>query len=276
MTALLGLVTAVTWAFSNLFTHRLSRLEIEFPVVVAGILGVATAALVPLALIVDRGEGPWTATALAWPVVGGISATAGLFLLVRALSVGSLSVVAPIIAVEGGIAAALSVALGERPSAAQVAMMAVAIVGAVLVSMGPGNRTAAGAIPAALGAFAYAVAWVAIGMSELPSMTTIAVQRGTSLVLVLPLVLLLCSSRIPPRASLAPFLWCGLLDAAGYVTFALATAVGSIAVASVAATQWTTAAAVIGIVILKERLQRIQYVGVVVTLAAVSALVLLS
>lgn len=255
-------------AFSNLFTHRLSRLELEFPVVVAGILGVATVALVPLAVIVDRGAGPLTVAALAWPVLGGISATAGLFLLVRTLSVGSLSVVAPIIAVEGGIAAALSVLLGERPSTAQVAMMAVAIVGAVLVSMGPGNRTAAGAIPAALGAFAYAVAWVAIGMSELPSMTTIAVQRGTSLVLVLPLVLLLCRSRIPPRASLPPFLWCGLLDAAGYVTFALATAV----VHWVAATD----AAVIGIVILKERLQRVQYAGIVVTLAPVSALVLLS
>lgn len=276
MTALLGLVTAVSWAFSNLFTHRLSRLQLEFPVVMAGILGVATAALIPIALIADQGEGPWTLHALLWPVAGGASAVAGLFLLVRALSVGSLSVVAPIIAVEGGIAAGLSVVLGERPSALEVALMAVAIIGAVLVSMGPGRRTAAGAIPAALAAIAYAVAWVAIGMSELPSLTTVAVSRSTSLLLVLPIVLIACKSPIPPRASIAPFLWCGLLDALGYVTFGIATSIGSIAIASVAATQWTTAAAIIGIVILKERLQRIQYAGIVVTLSAVTALVIVS
>lgn len=276
MTALLGLITAVSWAFSNLFTHRLSRLELEMPVVVTGIIGVACAALVPLALLVDGAAGPWTPDALAWPVLGGGCATAGLFLLVRALSVGSLSVVAPIIAVEGGIAAGFSVALGERPSAAQVALMAVAILGAVLVSLEPGRRTAAGAIPAALSAIAFAAAWVAIGMSELPSLTTVAVTRTTSLLLVLPIALLVCRRRVPPRAAIPPFLWCGLLDALGYVTFGIATAVGSIAIASVAATQWTTAAAIIGIVILRERLRRIQYVGIVVTICAVSALVLAS
>jgi drug/metabolite transporter (DMT)-like permease len=47
-------------------------------------------------------------------------------------------------------------------------------------------------------------------------------------------------------------------------------------VASVAATQWTTAAAIIGITILRERLRPIQYAGIVVTLVSVSALVIAS
>ena len=61
MTAILGLITAVSWAFSNLFTHQLSRLKIEQTVVMAGIIGVATLALVPVAIVVDYGNVTFTA-----------------------------------------------------------------------------------------------------------------------------------------------------------------------------------------------------------------------
>lgn len=274
MTALLGLVTAVSWAFSNMYTLQLSRLGLHRATVMAGILGVATVGLVPFALFVDRGEGPWTLEAVAWPVGAGCSAVFALVMLVRALSVGSLSVIAPIIALEGGIAVLMSVALGERPSPLALVLMAVAIGGAVLVSLEPGRRTTAGAGAAVLSAIGFAGAFVGIGMSELPALTTVAITRGTSVLLVLPFALLVARPRLPPRASVVPFLGCGLLDALGYATFAFATAVGSIAVASVTATQWSTVAAIIGIAILGERLARIQYVGIVVTLAAVTALVL--
>ena len=274
MTALLGLATAVSWAFSNLYTHRLSRLALPRAVVMAGIIAVAVACLAPAALVADRLEGPWTAAGLGWPVAAGVFGVAALFLLVRALGVGSLSVVAPIIALEGGIAVILAVIIGERPSPLQLVLMTVAVVGAALVSMEPGRRTAAGALPAALSAFFFAAAWVSIGMSELPALTTVAVTRGTSLLLLLPLVLLAGRAVIPPRSSIRPLLACGILDAVGYVTFAFATALGSVAIASVAAAQWTTVAAIIGITILRERLRAVQYVGIVLTIAAVTALVL--
>lgn len=273
MSVVLGLATAIAWAFSNMFTLRLARLELDQTVVMAGILGVATAALVPVALIVDRGAGPWSVAALAWPFGAGVSAVVALLMLVRALSVGSLSVIAPIIALEGGIAAAMSIALGERPSGLEVVLMAVAIVGAVLVSLEPGRRTTAGAGAAVLSAIGFAGAFVGIGMSAFPALTTVAITRGVSFAIVLPLVLVFAGTRVPPRSSLGPFLGCGLLDALGYATFAFATAVGSIAVASVAATQWSTVAAIIGIVVLRERLRTPQYVGIAVTLTAVSALV---
>ena len=276
MTAILGLITAVSWAFSNLFTHQLSRLKIEQTVVMAGIIGVATLALVPVAIVVDYGNVTFTVENLAWSVLGGVFSVFGLLTLVRALSVGSLSVVAPIIALEGGIAVVMSVALGERPSLLQYALMATAVLGAMVVSLEPSRRTVAGAIPAVLSAISFAAAWVSVGMSDLPSLTTVAVTRGTGFVIVLALVLVFAKQRVPPRASIVPFLACGLLDALGYVTFGLATAVGSIAVASVAATQWTTAAAIIGITILRERLRPIQYAGIVVTLVSVSALVIAS
>ncbi len=272
MTVLLGLITAFAWAFANLFTQQASRLRLPPALVMFWVLVVTSSAVVPLVLIIDRGEGPWTPAALAWPVAAGLLANVGFFLLLKALSVGSLSVVAPIIALEGGVAAVMSIALGERPSLLQLLLLPIAVLGAVLVSLEPGRRTAAGALPAVAAALVYAGALVGLGMSELPAMTTVGVTRTTSLLAIVPFLLLLRGPRTPSRAAVVPIIGCGLLDAVGFAAFAFAAAIGPLSVASVTATQWGTAAAVIGIVFLGERLHRNQYIGIAVTLAAVTAL----
>lgn len=272
MTVALGLVTAFAWALANLFTQQVSRQRLEPAVVMFWVLVVTSAVVVPLALVLDRGAGPWTLRDLAWPVGAGLLADVGFFLLLRALSVGSLSVVAPIIAVEGGVAAALSIVLGERPSPLELGLLGVAVVGAVLVALEPGRRTAAGAIPAALAAIVYAGALIGIGMSDFPEVTTVAITRVTSVLAILPVFVLLASRRIPPAAARVPIIGCGILDAVGFAAFAFAAAIGPLSVASVTATQWGTAAALIGIVFLRERLHPNQYVGIAVTLAAITAL----
>jgi drug/metabolite transporter (DMT)-like permease len=274
MTVVLGLVTAFAWAFANLFTQQVSRQRLRPAVVMFWVLLVTTAAILPVAFLVHGVEGPWNLRSLAWPISAGILADVGLFLLLRALSVGSLSVVAPIIALEGGVAAALSVALGERPSGLEIGLLVVAVLGAVLVALEPGRRTAAGAIPAAMAAVVYAGALVGLGMSELPELTTVGVTRTTSLLVILPLFLMVRS--LPPRGARVPLIGCGLLDAVGFAAFAFAATIGPLSVASVTATQWGTAAAVIGIVFLRERLHPNQYAGIVITLLAVTGLGLAS
>ncbi len=273
MTAVLGLLTAFAWATSNVFTQKMSRTGAPTSAVMFWILVVVTATIVPVAIAVDGVDGPWNAHAVAWPVAGGVLATIALAFLMRALRTGSLSVVAPIIALEGGIATAMSVALGERPSVLQYALLALAIVGALLVSLEPGRRTAAGAVPAVLAAVGYAGLLVALGESPLPDLTTVALSRGTTMLVLLPAFLLV--ARLPDRSTALMLIPCGVLDAVGYSTFALAASIGPISVASVAATQWGTAAALIGIVFLHERLHHHQYIGIVITLSAVTGLGLL-
>jgi len=271
VTVALGLVTAVAWAVANVFTQRASRVEQSPALIMFWVLAVCTAAVLPIALLVDGTGGPWTPRALAWPVLAGVSANVGFFLLLRALRAGSLSVVAPIIALEGGIATLLSIALGERPTWLQAGLLLVAVVGTVLVSLEPGRRTAAGALPAIGASVIYAVALIGLGMSELPELTTVGVTRLTSVLVVLP-IFLLAVRRPPNRDSAVPIVACGLLDGVGFVAFAFAAALGPLSVASVTATQWGTVAALIGIVALRERLHRNQYVGIVITLAAVTGL----
>ena len=273
MVVLLGLVTAFSWAFANLFTQQASRTRTAPAAIMFWILGVTTAAVLPFALVVDHLQGPWTPAGLAWPVLAGALADIGFFLLLRALSKGSLAVVAPIIALEGGIATVMAVGLGERPSLPQYALLVVAVLGAVLVAVEPGRRTTAGALEAGLAAIVYAGVLIALGQSELPAFTTVAVTRTTSVLLILPAFLLV--RQLPTRANIVPIICCGLLDAVGFVFFALAAAVGPLAIASVTATQWGTAAAVIGIAFMHERLRTNQYVGIAVTLLAVTGLGLL-
>lgn len=271
MAVLLGLVTAVAWAFANVFTQRASRIERSPILIMFWVLAICTVAVLPVALVVDGGEGPWTPRALAWPVAAGVCANVGFFLLLRALRSGNLSVVAPIIALEGGVATLISIGLGERPTPLTGALLLVAVVGTVLVSLEPGRRTAAGALPALAASVVYAVALIGLGMSELPELTTVAATRLTSVLLVLP-VFLIAVRRLPDRAATGSIAGCGLLDGVGFVAFAFAAAAGPLSVASVTATQWGTVAALIGIIALRERLHPNQYVGIVVTLAAVTGL----
>ena len=274
MAVVLGLVTAIAWAFANVFTQRAARVERSPVLIMFWVLAICTAAILPIALLVDGGEGPWTLRALAWPVAAGIAANVGFFLLLRALRSGNLSVVAPIIALEGGIATLLSIGLGERPTLLTGVLLVVAVIGTVLVSLEPGRRTAAGALPAIAASAVYAIALVGLGMSDLPELTTVAVTRTTSVLVILP-VFLIAVRRLPARDSAVPIAACGLLDGVGFVAFAFAAAAGPLSVASVTATQWGTVAALIGIVGLRERLHANQYVGIAVTLLAVTGLGLL-
>ena len=148
------------------------------------------------------------------------------------------------------------------------------MLGAVLVALEPGRRTAAGAPEAVLAAVAYAGVLVALGQSPLPDLTTVGITRATSVLLILPAFLLV--RELPKRANAYPILWCGLLDAVGFAFFAFAASVGPLSVASVTATQWGTAAALIGIIAMRERLFTNQYIGIAVTLLAVTGLGLAS
>lgn len=271
MVVVLGLATAFAWAFSNLFTQQASRQGLDPRVIMAWVLVISSASLVPVALLLHGTEGTWTIRALAAPVLAGVFANLGFLCLLRALRTGSLSVVAPIIAVEGGLAAAMAIVLGERPSPLQLGLLGVAVIGAVLVGVEPGRRTAAGAGWAAVAAFAYAGALVALGTSEQPPVTGVAITRIASVVVILPF-LALAAQRIPPRGSWRPLVGCGVLDAVGFAAFGLAATIGPLTIASVTATQWGTAAAIIGIVLLRERLLPTQYAGIAVTLLAVTGL----
>ena len=134
VTAILGgLVAAALWAAATLASSRSSRM-LGSRVVLAWVMLIGCLVGIPLAAIdapVDRLE-PRTITLLA---IAGICYVAGLALTYAALQIGKVSIVAPIVATEGAVAAVIAVWLGDAIGLAAGVMLAVIAIGVVLSSL---------------------------------------------------------------------------------------------------------------------------------------------
>ncbi len=270
MTVILGLTAAFVWATMNIPLQRGARL-LDPRVMLFWILLFGTTLVIVVALAFDGLQGPWGPRSLAVPILAGIIGAIGFLFLARALQRGNISTVAPIIALQGGIGVALSVLLGERPSPTTIGLMCIAIAGTILVAYEPGARTAAkGAIWAVCAAFCYAIVLVALGHTDQPALTSAGLVRTISLLAALPL-LLIAKNRVP-TGLFRLLILAAVLDAVAITAFSFAAAIGPVSIATVAASQFGTAAAVISIIFLRERLKPTQYVGIAVTGLAVSGL----
>ena len=274
MTALFGLLTAFTWASMNIPLQRNAR-RMDQRVMLFWILLFGTGLVIAAALAVDGLAGPFGWRSLLVPALAGVCGNAGFLLMTTGLKNGNISVVIPIMALEGGIAVVFSILLGERPGPTALALIAVAVVGTLLVSFEPGGegKAAKGAIWAILAACAYAAMLVALAHTDQPPITSAALARTISTITAVPLLLMV--RQTPTRTMMPSLLLCGALDALAICTFAIAAALGPSSIASVTAAQFGTAAALIAIVFLHERLRATQYVGVAVTMVAVSGLALI-
>jgi len=133
MTVILGLAGALAYGFAD-FLGGLASRRVP-PIVVTA--WVALIGLVPLLLGLAVLGGTFSASALLWGTIAGLSGSVGVLMLYTALAVGPMSVLSPFTSV---IAAVLPVAigvvfLGSRLSGLGVAAIIVAIVAVVLVGI---------------------------------------------------------------------------------------------------------------------------------------------
>jgi drug/metabolite transporter (DMT)-like permease len=80
--------------------------------------------------------------------------------------------------------------------------------------------------------------------------------------------------RLPTRSVTRRLLALGALDATAFVCYSYAASRGPVSVAAVVAGQFSTLSAVIGIVLLRERLRPHQYLGIVLAGAGTALLAL--
>jgi drug/metabolite transporter (DMT)-like permease len=266
-----GLGAALSWAIATLVSSRSSRM-IGARSVLGWVMTVGwLAALVP-ALIA-------TPMQLALPHIGGLVATGlshniGLLLAYGALSIGRVSIVAPIVATEGAVAALLSVALGETMSATTAALLAVIAVGVVLAaaersadqpvagSSEPANnrRAVLLAIGAALTFSVGLVGSGKLGAAGVPPAWVMLASRSIG-VLIIALPLVLTRRFRLTRQALPLVVVAGFLEVFGGAIYVVA-ATQDIAIAAVLSSQFAAIAAVAAFFVFRERLQRIQVLGV--------------
>lgn len=139
-----GLGAATAWAISTLCSSRSSRL-IDPASVVAWMMLVGLLICAPLAALsgVPARLAPGS---VAWLATSGIGNVVGLVLTYRALRIGQVALVAPLVSTEGAVAAVLALIAGER-LAPGVAVTLVAIVAGVWVASAPDRSRTAAAAP---------------------------------------------------------------------------------------------------------------------------------
>ena len=282
MVAILGgLGAALSWAIATLASSRSSRMI--GPMSVLGwVMAVGWVTAIGPALLaspIDLGL-----PELVGLVVVGLSHNVGLLLAYGALSIGRVSIVAPIVATEGALAAVLSIALGEPLEVATAVLLAAIAVGVVLAAAersadqpsasradpATTRRAALFAIAAALTFSVGLVLAGRLGAAGMPPAWVMIVSRTVGLLLiVLPLV---ATRRLRlTRPALPLVVLAGVLEVFGGAIYVVAASEG-VAVAAVLSSQFAAIAAVAAFILFRERLQRIQLVGVITVAVGITLL----
>lgn len=208
-------------------------------------------------------------------VLGGLGGAAGVGLLYQALSIGPMSAVAPVTAL---LAAAVPVvaglAAGERPGAAALVGMLVALVAIVLVSAEGGGSYRPSdlrAVTLALGAgFGFGLFFVALSYTADGSgLWPLLGARGASVTLMGALTLThRVDARVPPGRTRRLTAGAGVLDVAANVLYLLAIREGLLSVVSVLSSLYPVSTVVLARVVLRERYAMLQRVGMAIALPA--------
>ena len=117
LAALLALLASFTWGTSNYLAGVESRTRSVWQV--AALSQIMAAAASAVGLLAAR-QGPPGGWDLAILLVTGAATAAGLVMFYQALAIGTMSVVAPIIASEVLIPVTAGIVMGERPGAARL------------------------------------------------------------------------------------------------------------------------------------------------------------
>jgi drug/metabolite transporter (DMT)-like permease len=240
-------------------------------IVVSQITGVVWTA----AVVAGRGRG--LPLEELWAAVGaGVTAAAGIALGYRALSIGIMGIVGPIISLSVAVPLAVGLARGERPSAYQLGGIAIALAGVILAARqkSAGTRHHATSRLSVVLALA-AAATVGVNMLCYASAArhdpywSIFIARATSAFIFAVAFALLRPKTHLTKAAVIPLMAVGVLDTGSNGLFSVASTLGYLSVVSVLSSVFPIFTVILAYIFLNERLARAQQVGVAAALIGV-------
>ena len=274
LAAALALAASLTWGLADFLGGvQARRHELLAVVAVSQFAGLAG-----LLVLVALAAGPQPGFEAAWPaLLGGASGAVAVAAFYRALAVGTMSIVAPIVATSVAVPVLWGLGGGERPSALAAAGMALAIAGIVLAAREPAEqeagrrasqRTAIGlAVLAAVTLGGLLVGLDASTERGDDALWAVLFARVASCTLVAAAALA-ARPRVD-RASLPALAALGALDTSANALFAAATGHGLLSVVAVLSSLYPVVTVLLARVLLHERLARAQQAGVAGALAGV-------
>lgn len=275
---LYGLGAAFGWGVSDFLAARAVRtFGVTITIIYLQLIGISSFGV----LLWLLGEAPRGSLA-TWGVLFGISFinSFGAFFIYRAFNQGIVSIVAPIVSSFGVVTLALAVLFsGEEPTQIAITGALVTVAGVVLVSAVSRNgsdaagRSAWAGVPSALGAmlsfgvFLWAVDFV---VPEVGVFWPVMVGKVTDVLIALVLLVLRPRPFVRPSAGL----WWRIavvstLNTVGFLSFNIGVTVADAAIVSPISSLASPVTILLAWLFFRERLSRVQWLGVVTILIGV-------
>jgi drug/metabolite transporter (DMT)-like permease len=269
MTAAAALLASVAWGVADFLGGLKSRtVHVLVVLLLAQISGVLAIGLV----VALAGNPP--PPSILWAALAGLFGTLGLASFYRGMAVGAISVVAPIAAVGAIVPVVFGIATGDDVSRLQGLGFALALSGVALASF---ERHEAGAIRVAAGVPWAIAAVVGFGGYYVPMheasqddfLWAALVFRTTVALVAFAAWLVVRPPIRAARGHLGAITMIGLFDTAGNALFAAASNQGEVSVVSVLATLYPVTTVALAALVLSERIDRLQLVGVTFAIVGV-------
>jgi drug/metabolite transporter (DMT)-like permease len=274
LATLLALGSSVLWGVADFAGGLLSR---RLPAISVAVVSQA-AGFVALIVAFAVAGGELEGRSFGIGFLAGLGGGIGLAAFYKALALGTMSIISPVVACGAVVPFAIAVATGERPSTVAVVGAGVALTGAVLASVEERREVASDRARAVLLAVVAAVAlglftyFLGLGSREGSALSTLVGARVGSLSILLALVV---GVRAPPRIGrrwLLPVVAVGLCDVTANALLAVASTKGLLSLVAVLGSLYPVVTVLLALVFLGERLTRVQTAGVGVALAGVVVL----
>jgi drug/metabolite transporter (DMT)-like permease len=281
LTAILGLLTAVTYGAADFFAAIASRkIRVVEVTALASLSG-----LIILTVLLPFMGGTFSSEAFFWGLMGGLSSVVALLCLYASLALGPISIISPLGALVSAIVPAIIGVslLGESFSVLGWVAIALALVAVVLVGFVPGenvNLPKPRAIVLAIGAgIGIGIAVSSLARSPHDSgIAPIIVMRTTAALLLGAIVLITAlrnrnssanNARTPITSRvLLTIAAAGSLDAGANIFFTLASRSGSLTVVGVLTALYPLGTILLARLVLKEHVATTQKIGIALTLTA--------
>ena len=282
LVVIVGLASALIFGMADFFGGLASKRLMPVRVVAISASVGLTVLLIASAFV----GGTFSWAAVLWGGLSGLVGSFGILLLYAALAIGPMSILSPLTAVISAvIPVTWGLLQGERLSVVGYAALGIALVAVVLVGFVPEE----GAVRPSLRGVAYAVgAGALIGLllillNEAPhdsGLLPLVFNRMSYLVVLWAIVLVVVVRgrvrRDPPGPRIRPviplIIAAGLSDSTANILIILGLRLGDLSVIAVLTALYPAGTIALAAIVLKERIAPVQWVGLVLALAAAAML----
>lgn len=292
LTAIIGLLGALVYGAADflggLASKRISPVRVTAIAAVSGLVG--------LLVVLAFGFGVWSAEAVFWGALSGVSGAIAISLLYACLAIGPMSILSPLTAVVSAIVPMTwGLATGDDFGTLGVVALGLALVSVVLVGFVPEKgavRPSLRGVVMAIGSGAMIGTFIILidQTPENSGIVPLVMNRAVNAALMFATVFLIWllsrrtvvshDARTPTpktplwRPGLALAIACGVVDAVANTLLLIGIRIGDLSVMSVLTAMYPAGTILLAAVVLKERIAPVQWAGLALALVAAGMLAL--